>query len=66
MRGCRCYRAKNKLLMCSKLAIEIPERHHWHHFDFSVFNFENFQYINVVILLLAFNVCLPLGKEQID
>ena len=52
--------------MCSKLAIEIPERHHWHHFDFSVFNFENFQYINVVILLLAFNVCLPLGKEQID
>ena len=41
--------------ICSKLAIETPERCHWHYSGVFIFNFEQIQNIILVFALLTLN-----------
>ena len=42
-----------KCEICSKLAIKIPERHHWRHSGIFIVNFEQISHIVLVFPLLT-------------
>ena len=42
--------------ICSKLAIKIPERHHWPRSGIFIVNFEHISYLVLVFLLLTLNI----------
>ena len=47
-----------------KLAIEIPERHHWNRSGVFIVNFEQISHIVVVIPLLTLNKLMLAGYKE--
>ena len=51
--------------ICSKLAIKIPERHHWRRSGIYIMNFEHISHLVRVFTLLTLSRLMPAGTEHL-